>query len=103
MGISSSRTASGSSASSLPGFPVQRFGALSDGATDDSVAVQAAIDAAAANGGKVLLPPGTTIAQGLVNKSHVHFEGQGIGASVLKLKNGANQDLITTLGFGSYT
>jgi polygalacturonase len=37
------------------------FGALSDGVTDDTTAVQAAITAATAAGGVVLFPPGLTL------------------------------------------
>lgn len=46
-----------------PGAPdvnVKNFGAVGDGSTDDTAAIQAAIDAcAAAGGGTVLIPPGT--------------------------------------------
>jgi hypothetical protein len=43
----------------IPVFNVLAFGATGDGATDDSSAVQNAINAAAANGGTVYFPSGT--------------------------------------------
>ncbi|NIA12583.1 MAG: hypothetical protein GWP08_00790 [Nitrospiraceae bacterium] len=39
-------------------FSVKEFGAMGDGQTDDTAAIQAAIDAASGDGGNVLLPPG---------------------------------------------
>ncbi len=38
---------------------VKDFGAVGDGVTDDTAAIQAAIDGLATNGGTLLLPPGT--------------------------------------------
>ncbi len=40
-------------------FNVKDYGALGNGTTDDTAAIQSAIDAVAANGGKVLIPGGT--------------------------------------------
>lgn len=40
-------------------FNVKDFGAIGDGVVDDSVAIQAAIDAATTNGGIILYPTGT--------------------------------------------
>lgn len=39
-------------------YPVKDFGAAADGATDDTGAIQRAIDSAAGKGGTVYLPPG---------------------------------------------
>lgn len=38
---------------------VREYGAVGDGATDDTVAIQAAMDAVGVNGGQILVPPGT--------------------------------------------
>lgn len=51
------------------------FGATGDGVTDDTVAIQAAIDAAAVNGGMVLLPAKTFKVTTLVIKSRVTLQG----------------------------
>ena len=59
--------------SPTPGlFPVTAFGALGDGAANDTTALQAAIDACAeAGGGRVLVPPGTYRTGTLYLRSHV--------------------------------
>ncbi len=41
-----------------PTYDVREFGAVGDGKTDDTLAVQAAIDSCSITGGKVLFPPG---------------------------------------------
>jgi polygalacturonase len=40
-------------------WPVSRFGAIIDGVTDDTRAIQRAIDVSRTHGGAVLLGPGT--------------------------------------------
>ena len=51
-------------------FNVQNFGAKGDGITDDTAAIQRAIDAAAAaGGGQVYVPTGTYIVSGGVEPS----------------------------------
>ena len=81
-------------------FNVRSFGAKGDGTTDDSKAVQAALDAArTAGGGVVFIPAGTYVVappgpfkggvtlNSLTVGSNVWVRGEGL-ASVLKVKSG---------------
>lgn len=81
-------------------FNVRDFGAVGDGHTSDTAAIQAAIDAAAkAGGGDVYIPAGTwTLTPGgkpadgaLMLKSNVFIKGEGMGTTVLKLADGTDQ------------
>lgn len=67
-------------------FEAGAYGALFDGVTDDTAAIQAAIDAAnAAGGGVVSLPAGTAIISSpLVLYSNIFIFGQGKEATILK-------------------
>jgi hypothetical protein len=74
---------------------VKDYGAVGNGTTDDTAAIQAAIDAvSAAGGGTLLLPEGTYIVAGLQMKAGVYLQGSGERATTLKLKNSANTYLI---------
>jgi hypothetical protein len=79
------------------------YGATGDGATDDTVALQATIDAAAVLGGIAYLPPGTYITTTLTLPSKVELVGAGISATVLKLKASTNAAVIQTTGFAALT
>lgn len=80
-------------------FNVQNFGAKGDGITDDTAAIQNAIDAAAAaGGGQVYMPTGTYIVSGgeepsdgcLMLKSNVYLYGDGMGATTVKVADGSD-------------
>src|SRR5687768_14702102 len=52
-------------------YDVTSFGAIGDGLTDNTVAIQKAIDECAKTGGKVYFPGGSFLTATLVLKSHV--------------------------------
>lgn len=72
-----------------------KYGAKGNGMADDSAAIAAAITAATANGGTVFFPAGTYLTGTQTLVSNVHLLGAGTGVSTLKLKNGANADLLS--------
>jgi parallel beta-helix repeat protein len=77
-------------------FNVMDYGAKVDGSTDDTTAVQNAINAAyAAGGGSVCIPQGFCMtSQTIELKKHVWLRGAGMFATSLKLLPGANCDVI---------
>jgi hypothetical protein len=75
-------------------FDVKDYGAVGNAVTDDTTAIQAAINAAgAAGGGTVYLPPGTYIIGKLRLKAKTHLRGSG-RASVFRAKSNLNDNLI---------
>jgi len=84
--------ASGSAAAARPrSMSVRQFGASGKGDADDSPAVQAAIDEAAAKGGAdVHVPAGVYLVRGLRLRSNVRLLGAGRGHSVLRETTGAS-------------
>ena len=76
-------------------FNVADYGAVGDGVTDDTAAIQNALNDANANGGGVVaLGPHTYLTGTLTLYSFVDLRGAGISATTLKLKTGANADLV---------
>lgn len=74
---------------------VKDFGAVGDGVADDTTAIQAAIDHAnSLGGGRILFPDGTYISGKLTVYSNIYLVGQSRFSTVIKLKNGTNDDLI---------
>jgi hypothetical protein len=62
------------------------YGAIGDGVTVDSAAIQAAVNAAiTAGGGTVYIPAGTYVCSGVYLGSNVTLVGAGMGATVLLL------------------
>ena len=67
------------------------YGATGDGATDDTTAINAAIDAADSNGGIVFFPPGTyRITTALTPGGKCWLWGCGAGASVINMDHATN-------------
>lgn len=91
-------------ASEAPGFnqassiiEARSYGVLADGATDDTAAWGLALAAAAAGGGAVAVPAGTSVVTGLTVPAGVWLQGRGVG-SVLKLKSGSNKHVVNLAG-----
>lgn len=69
------------------------YNAKGDGTTDDTAALQAAVDAASAAGGGLVFAPNGTYIQtaGILWKSKVSLKGAGIGKTILKMTGAAGQ------------
>jgi len=65
-------------------YNVRNYGAIADGATDDSAAIQAAVDAAGPTG-VVYLPPGSYAIETkiTINEANVQIRGAGIGGTYI--------------------
>ena len=74
---------------------VRKFGAKGDGVTDDTDAVRSAINhVLSLNGGVLFFPTGVYITKKLTIYNEMFFVGEGRGNSIIKLKDGANENLI---------
>lgn len=72
-------------------FNVAGYGAVGDGTTDDTDAIQDAIDAAfAAGGGEVILPVGVFVCDGITMKTNVTLKGGGQGSVIKHAAASAN-------------
>jgi hypothetical protein len=89
---------------------VKDFGALGDGVTDDTAAIQAAINAASASSSPIVnIPVGTyLVTSTLTVPQHVRLQGQSafyenfgatIGGSVIRLANGLGGTVTAVLSF----
>lgn len=78
-------------------------GAKFDGVTDDTAAMQAALDYARTVRGIVKLPAGTAITTGVTTYSYVTIRGQGADATTLQLKAGTHAAVIQTYNFATLT
>jgi Pectate lyase superfamily protein len=85
------------------GASVKTYGAKGNGEADDATAIQKAINVVSiAGGGEVFVPVGTyLVGSALELKSKVQLRGAGPEATVIKLKNSANTDVLTNTGYGS--
>jgi hypothetical protein len=82
----------------------RKLSAKFHGMTDDTVALNSAIEAtSAAGGGTILLPPGTAVISGLVPKSGVRLVGSGQYATTLRCAASpciAQKPATQVIGFG---
>lgn len=74
---------------------VKNYGVAGDGVTDDTTAIAAANAAIATTGGVLFFPPGTYLTGPQTINPKVNYVGAGKGATIIKLKNGANADLFS--------
>ena len=83
-------------------YNVKDYGATGNGITDDTAAIQAAVNAAkAAGGGDVYVPAGTYIVTGhnepsdgaIMLYDNIHLYGDGMGATNIKVADGWNMKM----------
>lgn len=78
---------------------VREFGAKGDGVSDDTYAIQSAIDSVASYGGGVVnLPVGVYLISSLTLHGNVSLKGDSIVASVLRQKNDIDQAAVSVSG-----
>jgi hypothetical protein len=78
-------------------YNVNNFGAAGDGTTDDSAAIQAAIDAIPDTGGALYFPAGTyRLNTALVTKNYIKWQGAGAYSTILKPLDSANLAAVIT-------
>lgn len=88
-----------------PLFDVRQYGAKGDGVTDDTAAIQAALDAAkAAGGGTVYVRPGTYMVAATATRISIGSNTTLMGAgnsSIIRVRNnnGDYEDLFRPIGF----
>ena len=87
---------------------VKDFGAVGDGSTDDTTAIQAAIDSLGNDGGTVFLPESVYVISATLNlEKKTQLVGEGgyflnqftdntytVGGTTIKLKTGSNTDML---------
>ena len=80
---------------------VKDFGAVGDGFADDTAAIQNAVNYLnSQGGGQLFFPRGIYITSGVTVYTNIWLVGAGRSITTLKLKNGANQDVI--MGYAAY-
>lgn len=85
---------------------VREFGAVGDGQTDDTIAIQTALNAMGYTGGRVLIPRGTyLVSDSLVLSPGTILMGEGMGVTTLKIPDQHNEDIIGLVrtAFGTST
>ena len=81
---------------------VKDFGAVGDGTTNDTAAIQAAITATPANG-TLVFPPGTYRGYILLRRSDICISGSGTKSTTLKLPNSTASITVPKEGGGTST
>lgn len=93
--------ATGTGGGGTDAFDVTTYGATGDGTTNDTAAVQTALDAAdTAGGGVVHFPRGTYICGNLTARSNTAIVGEGASVSIIRQVLGAQYALSVNPGSG---
>ena len=82
-------------ATMAPAINVRAHGATGDGTTDDTTAIQAAIDAAEAIGGTLYFPAGTYVVTGITSDTGIRWVGEGYRKTIIQSATG---DVLTLSG-----
>lgn len=91
------------STDSLIEYSADRFGAKGDGLTDDTRAIQNAIDELEGTGGIVFLSPGLYVITGIQMRTGVTLRGAGIAASAIKLRTGSSKPQVSLANTGVHS
>jgi hypothetical protein len=73
---------------------VKDFGAVGDGVTDDTAAIQSALTASATSGGELLLNNGTYAVTALSVPSNVSFKGESLNAVLKNISTGVTNFVV---------
>lgn len=76
---------------------VKDFGAMGDGVTDDTAAINAATLAVTALGKALFFPAGTYLVTYLICRANLRWSGENKATTILKWKNGTNPALDTAM------
>ena len=86
-------------------FNILDYGAINDNKTDNTIAIQSAIDDATKVGGKVIIPPGIyktsklyLKGKGVILEGSASWSYRGFGGSILKLNDSSVDSLIDITG-----
>jgi len=86
-----------------PWFDVRQFGAVGNGSTDDTTAIQSAITAAVSNaGGRVYFPPGTYLISSTltITSDNVELQGAGWSSQILAKNTFATSPMVQSVAPG---
>ena len=86
---------------------VKDYGAIGDSITDDTVAIQLAVNTVILTGGTVYIPPGIYIlSKSILLSDRIIFTGAGMGTTILKIADNNNQRIVglvrTPFGRGTH-
>ena len=81
-----------------PWFDVKAYGAKGDGSTDDTAAIQSAINAVGWNGGTVFFPPGSYYIKSSLSSNASNLVLQGAGSGGWGSANPGTSEIITNQG-----
>src|SRR5690349_8973955 len=91
----------GGGTSGVDWFNLKDYGAVGDGVTDDSTALQTAIAAVTTNGGTLYIPPGTYLHQSPITINNIQRPWRITGDGGWQHQNAALTSLVYTGGAGT--